>query len=105
MRGSLLWRPHACTQEVDLLSTVCMHVCMYVCTVWASHVDTKRPPAPPDPGVREIATFRGSRETADLLSRNVSVLLSLPFCICEKDIFHCNLFAHRCSKVSAVIRH
>ena len=36
-------------------------------TVWASHVDTKRPPAPLDLGVREIATFRGSLETADFL--------------------------------------
>ena len=33
-------------------------------TVWASTLDTKRPPAPPDLGVCEIATFRGSRETA-----------------------------------------
>ena len=33
-------------------------------TVWASTLDTKRPPAPPDLGVREIATFRGKAETA-----------------------------------------
>ena len=32
--------------------------------VWASTLDTKRPPAPPDLGVREIATFRGKAETA-----------------------------------------
>ena len=33
--------------------------------VWASHVDTKQPPAPPDLGVREIATFRRkSKKTA-----------------------------------------